>query len=106
MAMAEYVDEFPTVQGRPPIYPWERWMVPVGENEYGFDASKPIKLWKDPPTGPQERKTGSEYFKGQARSFRVLAHRTAKAYGLKVRTAIDDDGESIILEFYDPGDEE
>ena len=105
--MPEYVDDFPAVQGRPPIYPWERWMELVGENEYGFVASKAVKLWKDPPTGPQNRKPSSETFKGQARSFRVLAHRTAKSYGLKVRTAIDpdDDGESIILEFYVPGDE-
>jgi len=92
--MSEVVSGFPTVQGRPPIYPWEEWMEITEVNEYGFPCSKSIKLWKD------------KDFNGQARSFRVLAHRTAKNYGLKVRTAIDDDGESIILEFYEPGDEE
>ena len=104
--MSEFVDELPALQGRPPIYPWESWMNIDRENEYGEEAARPVKLWKDPPTGPQKRKATSDLFKGQARSFRVLAHRTAKSYGLKVRTAIDDDGESIVLEFYVPDGEE
>lgn len=92
--MSEVVDGFPATQGRPPIYPWEIWTSLTEVDEEGNPCSRTIKLWE------------GEDFNGQVKSFRVLAHRTAKAYGLKVRTAIDDGGESIILEFYRPASDQ
>lgn len=77
--MSEVVKSFEGRQGRPPIYPWEKWM--DGEIHKLFQGSD---------------------FNGQVKSFRVGAHRTAKAYGLKVRTQIVDDGDAILLEFYNP----
>jgi hypothetical protein len=74
--MSDVIDEFPTRQGRPPIYPWG--------------------IWSD---GQVYKLYAGEDFNGQAASFRVLAHRTAKTMGLKVETAIVDDGEAIIIEF-------
>lgn len=80
--MSEVVKSFEGRQGRPPLYPWEHWM--DGEIH---------KLFK-----------GSD-FNGDPKSFRVGAHRTAKNYGLKVHTEIVDDGEAILLEFYEPAEE-
>lgn len=79
--MSEVVKEFEGKRGRPPVYPWEDWM--DGEIH---------KLYK------------GEDFNGEAKSFRVSAHRTAKSYGLKVHTEIVDDGEAILIEFYEPGE--
>jgi hypothetical protein len=45
-----------------------------------------------------------EDFNGNAKSFRVGAHRTAAKEGLKVHTEILDDGAAILLEFWDPND--
>jgi hypothetical protein len=43
-----------------------------------------------------------EDFNGAAKSFRVGAHRTAKNYSMKVHTEITDDGNAILIEFYEP----
>jgi hypothetical protein len=88
--MSEVVETFPAAQGRPPIYPWSEWTVLDQIDEEGRPCSRIYKLYR------------GEDFKGQARSFRVLAHRTAKNAGLKVSTAIVDGGEAIIIEFYQP----
>lgn len=80
--MGEIVQEFPGRQGRPPLYDWQAWM-----------DGKIHKLFK-----------GVD-FNGQPKSFRVGAHRTAKNYGLKVHTEIVDDGEAILIEFYEPDEE-
>jgi hypothetical protein len=81
--MSEVVTSFEGRQGRPPLYPWGSWM--DGEIH---------KLFKNVD------------FNGQPTSFRVGAHRTAKNYGLKVHTEIVDDGNAILIEFYEPDSEE
>jgi hypothetical protein len=77
--MSEIVDSFESRQGRPPIYPWESWM-----------DEEIHKLYR------------GKDFNGTAKSFQVGTHRTAKAYGLKAHTQIVDDGEAILVEFYEP----
>jgi hypothetical protein len=77
--MSEIVDSFQGKQGRPPIYPWKEWM-----------SGDIHKLVKD------------EDFNGNAKSFRVGAHRMAAKEGLKVKTEIDEKGDVIFLEFYKP----
>jgi hypothetical protein len=77
--MSEVVKSFKGRQGRPPIYPWKDWM-----------------------DGQIHKLVRREDFNGDAKSFRVGAHRTAAKEGLKVSTEIVDDGDAILLEFYTP----
>lgn len=77
--MSEVVKSFEGRQGRPPTYPWEEWM--DGEIH---------KLYRD-----------EDFPNAQVTSFRVRAHQVAKDHGLKVRTQIVDDGDAILLEFYE-----
>lgn len=80
--MSEVVDNFPIRQGRPPTYDWPRWIDGEIHKVYQRD----------------------DFPNALVTSFRVRAHQVAKSYGLKVRTQIVDDGDAILLEFYDPGD--
>jgi hypothetical protein len=91
------VDELPVNQGRPWTYPWNEWADLVEVDEYDRPCSKIRKLVQD-----EDRVYADESFRGSAQSFRVSAHRIAKSFGLKVETAIVDDGDAIIIRFYEP----
>lgn len=77
--MSEVVDSFESPRGRPPTYPWEDWM--DGEIHKLYQAQ--------------------DFPNAKVTSFRVRAHQVAKSYGLKVKTEIVDNGEAILIEFYE-----
>jgi hypothetical protein len=81
--MSEVVPDFEGRQGRPPTYPWDKWM--DGEIH---------KLYQD-----------EDFPNALVTSFRVRAHQVAKGYGLKVKTQIVDDGDAILIEFYSPDED-
>jgi len=75
--MPEILDSMPERRGRPQIYPWDEWS----------DG----RVWK--------LHQGSDFY-SEAKSFRVLTHRTAKLYGCKAFTWISDDETVITIQFY------
>lgn len=79
-------------QGRPPTYPWDHWIAESLDQADGPDCHDGVhKLHRE-----------RDFPTAQTTSFRVRAHQVAKDYGLRVRTKIVDDGEAILLEFYEP----
>lgn len=67
-----------SLSGRPPEHPWADW--------FNGDVWNLVQ---------------GEDFKAQRKSFRVLAHRTAKEYGGRIRTKFHGEKE-ISLVFYEP----